>query len=124
MSIAIPALLAGTGTGFWGTVISGVAGGAMSYLQSREEEKKQEKEQQRRTNSYQGFGDAVQYWKNDSAPGGGGGVGDIAKRAAEAPAVGQRPDKVGQRHRDRAERAASPLPSFKFDRERREIVRL
>lgn len=108
---------AAAGVSVFGSVLSGVATGMMAGMQEKREDKREQKRWDREADTYTGLGEAVQYWKQDSAE-----PGRKSRQIANASPVGKRPDQVGNRYKMRAAQNSNPKPKYQFDRKQNKIV--
>lgn len=114
---ASAATAAATGATIFGSVLSGVASGMMKGMEERRAEKQEQKRWDREADTYTGLGEAVQYWKQDSAE-----PGRKSREIAGAAPVGNRSDQVGNRYKQRAAQNSMPQPKYQFDRKQNKIV--
>lgn len=108
---------AAAGATIFGSVLSGVASGMMAGMQEKRAEKREQARWDREADTYTGLGQAVQYWKQDSAE-----PGRKSRQLSEAAPIGKRPDQVGNRYKMRAAQNSKPQPKYQFDRKQNKIV--
>jgi|GEM_PF-3696040 len=100
-------------SGLFGSILSGAASGWMKSMGEKKAEERQIAEEKRRAGQYAGLGEAVRFW-DDGAQG--QGQDAPAQKIAAAPALGQNPDMIGQKYKERAERNQTKVPKYRYDR--------